>query len=97
MLDITLKRFETPDEVRTFDKGSSRSSGSVKSPLAERPMSRAGSGPCMSAQPQELEVVRWNTLDWSCRDGRRSGWTTAGNTSCSPVTCFISPLATTVG
>lgn len=21
MLDVTLKRFETPDEVRTFDKG----------------------------------------------------------------------------
>jgi len=79
MNEVILKRFENPDEVRTFEKG--------KFELVHVGGMTIGRATYQPGWKWSLHVgkaagaksVWWNTLDWSCRGERRQPWTMAAS------------------
>lgn len=75
MLEVILKRFEKPDEVRTFEKGKFEL---VR--LGGMTIGRATYEPGWKwsvhvGQATGQKVVPWNTSAWCSRDVLRLRWT----------------------
>ena len=63
--DFLIKRFEQPDEVRTFEKGKFEMV-KIGSMTVAQVMNRDGNGRCMwGRQPAPL-FAKWNMSGWSC-------------------------------
>ncbi|MGZ4817440.1 MAG: hypothetical protein ACXVY9_07870 [Terriglobales bacterium] len=74
MLDVVLKRFEKPDEVRTFDKGKFELVHIGKSRSAAPPTSRDGSGPSTSARHSGKKAVTLSMSESSYRAALPPPW-----------------------
>ena len=89
-IDIVLKRFESPDEVRTFDFGRFESFASAASPSVERRINLAGDGPTTSAPRRPGPMPMSSTsVSFSAESPRRHS-TTAPLPNFSPARCSTS-------
>ena len=77
MYEVILKRFDSPDELRTFEKGKFELIKVGGRRSAARPTSQAGNGLCMWARRWALKVAWSSMLGWSYQVVRRRQWTMA--------------------
>ena len=71
---VILKRFEEPDEVRTFDKGRFEIVRIGGMRLAEPPTRRDGNGLSTSDRCPARLIATSSTSAWSFRATRRRRW-----------------------
>jgi len=61
MLEVILKRFEQPDEIRTFEKGRFEVVRVGGMTIGARPTNQDGNGRNTSGARQEQRAARWST------------------------------------
>lgn len=70
-MNVDLKRFDNPDEVRTFEKGKFEILHIGGMTMGALPISPAGNGRPMSELPWEKPAVTSSMLEWSFPDERQ--------------------------
>lgn len=75
MYEVILKRFDQPDETRTFEKGKFELVHVGGLTTAGPATCPAGNGPFMSAKPSGRTAVKLNMLAWLSPDELQPRWT----------------------
>jgi hypothetical protein len=77
MYEVILKRFENPDEVRTFEKGKFELVHVGGMTIGRATYQPGWKWSLHVGKAAGRRVAWWSMLGWWCRGGRRRRWTMA--------------------